>query len=137
MIFCRATVALALALLGQYAEAAGTSTTKRNTTVTIVGAGTAGMKAAQKLASAGIDFIVVEAKDTVGGRVQHSEFGGYTVEDGANWIHGPLNTNPSNPNNPLWKYKQMYDMQGNYTNYTNWKFSYADGSKVPQATVEK
>jgi len=141
MISRPATVALALALLGQYAQAVGIFTTNRTTTVTIVGAGTAGIKAAQDLAAAGIDFIVVEAKDTVGGRVQDSEFGGYVVEDGANWIHGPLHKNPkkrnNRSNNPLWKYKKRYKMQGAYTDYKNWKFSYADGSEVPQATAEK
>jgi len=120
------------------------TTERRSTTVTIVGAGTSGLAAARSLAAAGIDVIVVEAQSTVGGRVQDSLFGvdddKYTVENGANWIHGPLNKNGDGAgtgNNHLWEFKQEYDIKGNYQNKTNWKFSDRDGNMVPQATAEK
>jgi len=109
---------------------------EHSTAVTIIGAGASGVSAAKVLHDAGVDFIMVEAKDTVGGRFQDSQFAGYTVEDGANWIHGPLNTIEGEDDNPLWEYRLEYDIAGNYTTYNNWKFT-RDGQDVPQAMAEK
>jgi len=110
---------------------------EHTTVVTIIGAGAAGMSAAKVLYDEGIDFIIVEAKDTVGGRFQDSQFGGYTVEDGANWIHGPLTTNLTEEDNPLWLEKLKYGIAGNYSEYNNWKFSDEDGDGVSEVLAEK
>ena len=40
--------------------------------------------AVKVLYNEGIDFIIVKAKDTIGGRFQDTQFVGYTVEDRAN-----------------------------------------------------
>ncbi|MEJ1654242.1 FAD-dependent oxidoreductase, partial [Escherichia coli] len=54
-----------------------------------------GITAAQALANASIDdFLILEYRDRLGGRLRHAEFGEdengnpYVVELGANWIHG-------------------------------------------------
>ncbi|KAF8989807.1 amine oxidase [Hymenopellis radicata] len=64
-----------------------------NTTVLILGGGVAGVIAARTLHRRGIDsFIIVEARDELGGRMQSHKLGGengYTIEKGANWIQGP------------------------------------------------
>lgn len=57
--------------------------------VIVVGAGVAGLAAAQKLKAAGFSVTVLEARDRVGGRIHTStSSAGTTVELGAGWIHG-------------------------------------------------
>jgi monoamine oxidase len=57
--------------------------------VAIVGAGLAGLTAARRLAAAGVQPLVLEARDRVGGRVLNEEIGdGKVVEVGGQWI-GP------------------------------------------------
>lgn len=57
--------------------------------VIVVGAGVAGLAAAQQLKAAGFTVTVLEARNRVGGRV-HSDVNsaGTTVDLGAAWIHG-------------------------------------------------
>ncbi|KAI9430824.1 amine oxidase [Lactarius indigo] len=74
-----------------------------NTQVLILGGGVAGIIAARMLAAQGIaDFLIVEARDELGGRMRSTTFGApgrqLTVELGANWIHGTQeNDGPANP----------------------------------------
>jgi hypothetical protein len=57
--------------------------------VVVVGAGIAGLVAADRLQSAGsFEVVVLEGSDRVGGRVHTSTFRGKRVELGAQWIHG-------------------------------------------------
>ena len=56
-----------------------------DTTVIIIGAGASGVTAASELFRQGIDFVIVEATEMVGGRVRTGHFAGYNVELGANW----------------------------------------------------
>ncbi|KAK3246825.1 hypothetical protein CYMTET_43655 [Cymbomonas tetramitiformis] len=60
--------------------------------VIIVGAGIAGIAAAHTLATRGSvsDFLILEAGDYVGGRLQSVSFGGQVFEAGANWVHGTI-----------------------------------------------
>ena len=56
--------------------------------VLVLGAGMAGVSAARRLRERGVeDVMVVEATDRIGGRVKEVQFGGVTVELGANWVH--------------------------------------------------
>jgi monoamine oxidase len=58
--------------------------------VIVVGAGIAGLAAAQQLKTHGFDVTVLEARDRVGGRMWSTPNGtGTTLDLGANWIHGP------------------------------------------------
>lgn len=50
--------------------------------VVVVGAGVAGLSAAHHLAEAGVDVIVVEASDRVGGRMQTDEVDGFLLDRG-------------------------------------------------------
>jgi monoamine oxidase len=61
------------------------------TQVVIVGAGAAGLAAARALTDRGLDVLVVEARDRVGGRAYTlpTAGGAYPVELGAEFIHGP------------------------------------------------
>lgn len=57
--------------------------------VIVIGAGIAGLAAAQKLKAAGFTVTVLEARDRIGGRVHTStNSAGTTVDLGATWIHG-------------------------------------------------
>ncbi len=58
--------------------------------VVIIGAGMAGLACAQRLQETGVDFLVLEAADRIGGRVQtnYTLGGGRPFEIGALMIHG-------------------------------------------------
>lgn len=56
--------------------------------VLVLGAGTAGITVAQRLKEEGVEgVVVVEGSERIGGRVKDVQFGGITVELGANWVH--------------------------------------------------
>jgi monoamine oxidase len=64
----------------------------READVVVVGAGLAGLAAARKLTGDGIDCVVLEARDRVGGRtLNHSIGDGKIVEVGGQWV-GPTQT---------------------------------------------
>ncbi|XP_014669381.1 PREDICTED: peroxisomal N(1)-acetyl-spermine/spermidine oxidase-like [Priapulus caudatus] len=55
----------------------------------IVGAGIAGLGAAQRLLKAGVsDIIILEAGDRIGGRICSFPYGNGFIDYGAQWIHG-------------------------------------------------
>ena len=57
--------------------------------VVVVGAGLAGLAAAQRLHESGFeDVLVLEAQRRVGGRVHTIEHGDFLLELGAQWLHG-------------------------------------------------
>ncbi len=54
--------------------------------VIVIGAGMAGLKAAQELVGQGRSVIVLEAKDRVGGRTKAGEVAGRVVDAGGQWV---------------------------------------------------
>jgi monoamine oxidase len=58
--------------------------------VIIVGAGIAGLTAAEELCDAGLRVIIVEARDRIGGRIftKHDPECGFPIELGAEFVHG-------------------------------------------------
>ena len=60
--------------------------------VIIIGAGAAGLMAAQELAGSGIKVLVLEARDRIGGRIftQHLPNSNGLLEAGAEFVHGNL-----------------------------------------------
>lgn len=52
----------------------------------VVGAGLAGLVAATRLAEAGRDVVVLEARDRVGGRLENVTVEGAVLEMGGQWI---------------------------------------------------
>src|SRR6266571_5614893 len=85
---------------GALASGASLARQAPDTQVLILGGGVAGIIAARTLAAQGItDFLIVEARDELGGRMRSTTFGAtdrqLTVELGANWIHGTQEGNGS------------------------------------------
>lgn len=99
--------------------------TCRKTEVAILGAGVAGITAAQALANHSVsDFVIVERNDYVGGRMAHTTFGDrgdgtpYIVELGANWVQG-LGGGASLPGveNPVWTLSKKWNVSNVYSDY--------------------
>jgi hypothetical protein len=66
-------------------------TSKRGTglSVAVVGAGIAGLAAAERLLASGSSVTVIEARHAVGGRIRTQyDFAGSTIERGAEFVHG-------------------------------------------------
>ena len=57
-------------------------------TVVVIGAGVAGLAAAQALKAAGATVVVLESRDRIGGRVWTDTSWGAPIELGAAWVHG-------------------------------------------------
>ncbi len=57
--------------------------------VIVIGAGFAGLGAANALRQAGVDCVVLEARDRIGGRAHTERVGGVPVDLGCSWIHEP------------------------------------------------
>lgn len=98
--------------------------TCQKTSVAILGAGTAGIAAAQALSNASVtDFLIVEYNGQIGGRVAHTTFGAkpdgspYTIELGANWVQGLVT--PPGPENPIWTLAKKYNLTNTYSNYSS------------------
>jgi polyamine oxidase len=58
--------------------------------VVVVGAGIAGLTIANALAHAGVECVVLEARDRIGGRLHTIDLAGSPVDLGGSWIHHPI-----------------------------------------------
>jgi len=94
-------------LSGVSAQNANTTSTPPNhTTVLILGGGMTGTIAARTLHEQGInDFIILDAKTKLGGRMSSRTFGvtgrQVVVEAGPNWVQGTQQDD--GPANPIWE----------------------------------
>ena len=57
--------------------------------VIVVGAGITGLTVANALTAAGVDCVVVEARDRIGGRLHTVEVDGHVADLGGAWVHHP------------------------------------------------
>lgn len=84
--------------------------------VMVVGAGIAGLAVGNALTHAGVECLVLEARDRVGGRLHTVDVGGVPVDLGGSWIHTPVG-------NPL---RRFADQAG---------VACRDGSPLPETVV--
>ena len=97
-----------------------TTKTHKDATVLILGGGVAGVVAARTLHERGIDdFIIVEAREELGGRLMSHSFGAsgnkYTVELGANWVQGTQAGNGTE--NPIWALAKKHNISTHPSDY--------------------
>ncbi len=83
--------------------------------VAVIGSGMAGMGAAQQLAEKGIDCVIFEARNRVGGRVWTNQDLGVPIDAGASWIHGVRG-------NPLSRMAQSLGVKTIATDYDDLQF---------------
>jgi monoamine oxidase len=68
--------------------------------VIIVGAGWAGLTLANALRNAGVDHVVLEGRDRIGGRAHTVDLAGVPVDLGCSWIHAPIG-------NPMTRFAEL------------------------------
>lgn len=86
---------------------------RKDAKVLILGGGVAGVIAARTLHEQGIDdFMIIEARPELGGRMMSREFGAagnrWMVELGANWVQGTQTGN--GPANPIWELAEKHNI---------------------------
>jgi len=103
-----------------------------NTTVLILGAGMTGITAARSLANELniTDFLIVEARHEVGGRMQNTKIGSTTIELGANWIQS-LGTNP------IWALAQKYGVKNTPSIWSNIDYFTGGGWEGPGGKLQQ
>jgi monoamine oxidase len=55
--------------------------------IAVIGAGAAGIAAGRRLAEAGANFVVIEARSRIGGRAWTATAGGFPIDLGCGWLH--------------------------------------------------
>lgn len=58
--------------------------------VIVIGAGMAGLATANALFHAGVECVILEARDRIGGRLHTVDVGGVPTDMGGSWIHTPV-----------------------------------------------
>lgn len=101
-----------ITVLGSGSIFAGTIATPQNQEpIIVIGAGMAGITAANKLNKAN-NVIVLEASDRIGGRVLTDTKLGTPIDLGGAWIHGIKG-------NPMYNFTKMHNIATTKTDYTN------------------
>lgn len=97
--------------------------------VIVVGAGIAGISAAQKLQSQGFSVQIIEARDRIGGRIWTDYSQKKTFELGAGWIHGSIG-------NPLMKHIKAFKIPTKTYDYDNLVVYNSSGHALNETTID-
>ncbi|XP_065655685.1 uncharacterized protein LOC100215158 [Hydra vulgaris] len=96
--------------------------------ILVLGAGFSGLGAAIQLGKNNVNnFLVLEAKDYIGGRIKQVPFGGVTIELGAGWIHD-ADILPQK----YYDLSKKYNMKLHSVNYANVLYKWKNGTKVDE-----
>lgn len=93
--------------------------------VIIIGAGIAGAAAAKTLQDAGIEVVVLEARNRIGGRIHTDTSLGINAELGANWVSDADNTN-----NPILPLCSKYNIKTIKSNTSSFKLFGQEGESI-------
>ncbi|KAJ8522165.1 hypothetical protein ONZ45_g1242 [Pleurotus djamor] len=95
------------------------SSNPNNSRVLILGGGVTGIIAARTLHQRGLNnFLIIEGRDEIGGRLQSRTFGGNTtIELGANWVQGTQEGN--GPSNPIWELAKKHHVRTVFNDYSS------------------
>lgn len=91
-----------------------------NLPILIIGAGIAGIACAKKLQENGKKVIVLEAKSSIGGRINSRKIDSDIFDLGASWIHGI-------DDNPIWAITQENNIGTTIFNYDNSQYFHKNG----------
>jgi len=98
--------------------------------VIVIGAGAAGLAAAQRLVDEDVEVSVVEGRNRLGGRVHTDTTLGVPVELGAGWIHG-------DDGNPLTELAERFGLDRAVTDLENIEIYDADGEEIDTDALEE
>ena len=96
--------------------------------VGVIGAGFAGLGAAQRLTERGCAVTILEARDRVGGRAETRAVGDYGIDLGPMWLHGVRR-------HPLRPYVERYGMTLRRSDYDS-AIAYNGSRKINSDTVD-
>lgn len=106
----------------------GPSADGRSTDVLVIGAGIAGLRAAEVLIANGRRVIMLEARNRLGGRIYTDRSWGVPVELGASWIHGV-------ENNPIAALAAAKGITTQATDYESVTYG-ADGQRLGDGALD-
>lgn len=127
----------AAAAVGGCAGEQQSDTGDREVDVVVIGAGIAGLAAAQHLTGAGKRCLVLEARDRVGGRIWTSgEWPDLPVDLGASWIHGTEGNPVFDEINRLGIPSSVFDV-GSFEGGGSAKYYAPDGTVLDADQIDK
>lgn len=89
-----------------------------NTTVVVIGGGASGIAAALELQANNVDFVLLEARNVLGGRVRTKPLAGFNWSVGAAWIHGKV-MSESGELNPIYELAAQANVPWSATDWEN------------------
>lgn len=101
-----------------------------NLPILIIGAGIAGIACAKKLQENGKKVIVLEAKSSIGGRINSKKIDSDIFDLGASWIHGI-------DDNPIWAITQENDIETTIFNYNNSQYFHKNGTLFSEKEAQE
>lgn len=101
-----------------------------NLPILIIGAGIAGIACAKKLQENGKKVIILEAKSSIGGRINSKKIDSDIFDLGASWIHGI-------DDNPIWAITQENNIGTTIFNYDNSQYFHKNGKSFSEKEAQE